>query len=152
MKTVESDLKFLDYKIISFEYISVIDEQNTDIKYEVTIAPKLSKPQEITDGPLKGHNMVKVNLTVKIRGKVGKRMPVKLKCEILGLFVSEKLSQENIIHFCATSGVANLLSIVRSIVISFTSQTGNKPIIMPLINLLQTYKKNIQKKSSNNLN
>jgi len=143
MKVVKSDLKFLDYKLTNFEYTASTNEEE-NIEYEVTIETKLRKPKKISEPPIRGY-LMRIDLELKIRGKVGKRVPIKVKCALSGIFSSEKLEEKEFVRLCATSGVANLIIVARSIIISFTSQTGNKPIIMPLINLLETYKKSIEK-------
>jgi len=142
MKTVKSSLEFVDYKITSFEYQSSLDSSEK-IKYTISIETKMGKLKEKSEIEFK-KNLARIDLNLKLKGKVGKRIPVKITCSISGIFAADKMiSEEDFMKLCSTSGVANLLMILRSIIISFTSQTGNKPIIMPFINLLETYRRNI---------
>ena len=142
MKAQKSTLEFLDYKITKFEYENSSIKIFKNIKYEVKINTKVGKP--ILDEQSSSY-INRVDLDIHVRGKAGRTVPTKIKCSISGLFGADaSLNKEEFLKFCTTSGVANLIMISRSIIISFTSQTGNKPIILPLINLLKTYEKHFK--------
>jgi preprotein translocase subunit SecB len=137
---VKSSLEFVDYRITNFEY-KVSLENNENIDYLITIEPKIGKLEKASRNDDE-KNFARIDLKLQLKGKAGRKVPLKINCSISGIFTADKtLTDEKFVHLCSTSGVANLLMIVRSLIISFTSQSGNKPIIMPLINLIETYRK-----------
>ncbi|QTA38522.1 protein-export chaperone SecB [Thermosipho ferrireducens] len=139
MKAQKSILEFLDYRITKFEYINASFKEIKNINYEVLINTKIGKPV-LEDKSNK--YLSRLDLDIQIKGKSGRTVPVKVKCSISGLFsASTEINEEEFLKLCSTSGFANLIMISRSVIISFTSQTGNKPIVLPLINLLKTYEK-----------
>ncbi|SHH27655.1 protein-export chaperone SecB [Thermosipho atlanticus] len=144
MKAQKSDIEFLDYKITKFEYVNLLQSKEENIKYEVRVNPQIGK---IVKDDEHGKYFVRLDLALQINGKKGRTILTKIRCSITGLFAgSTKLNEKDFLSLCATSGFANLIMITRSVIISFTSQSGNIPVIMPLINLLKTYEQNSQKK------
>ena len=65
---------------------------------------------------------------------------------IFGKFSSAVLlEEEKFKEMCLLNGVATLFQISRAVMVSFTSQTGNTPIIIPLTNINSSLKTENQK-------
>jgi len=84
-----------------------------------------------------------LSLSVKVRGRSGRKIALKLDATIKGRFEAPgNMKDKTFEDFCMISGTATLIPLLRATIISFTSQAGmNPPIRIPLINVPQSLSK-----------
>lgn len=141
MKMKESDVVLLDYRITRFHYDSeIILEDEEKIKYESYMKLGLTEPvhQEIKGEEV---TLLRLDIELRIRGKVKRKNVVKIDLSISGMMGTQKLTEEEFKKIAPGVGVSNLLAIARSAVISLTSQTGNPPVLLPILNIRESIKK-----------
>ncbi|RLC70238.1 MAG: hypothetical protein DRI26_07550 [Chloroflexi bacterium] len=76
--------------------------------------------------------------TVKVRGRVGRKVVTKIDVSIVGIFLGKDMDRVTFEKFCKLNGLANLLMVVRAYISSTTSQMGRPPVVIPLVNLYKT--------------
>jgi len=134
MSAEQSIFSFDEYSITDIQYIFDRDlmAQNRDKKvdFSVQFTPEI-KINEL-EGKLSGI----VKLQISVEGKVKKMNLVNTSVNIFGKFSSSNLEKDKFNQYCRLNGVATLFQIARALIISFTSQTGNIPIIIPLTNII----------------
>ena len=87
-----------------------------------------------------------VDLHIDLKLKSGKVTFISTKLSIKGNFAGKNMNKQQFIEFMKFSGVSNLTQIARSYIISMTSQLGiMPPIVLPMINLVEFYKKQERK-------
>lgn len=125
-----SDFSFDGYKINKFNFI----HKKTDSK-KVNFVASLEKTEFKKTNKLKIPQKGTLTVDFKIIGKNDKTEEVAIDIEITGYFSAKFEDEEKFEKFCKFNGLINLLNIVRSFIISTTSQTGHPTVIMPLINI-----------------
>lgn len=134
----KSSFQLVRYRILSSHIDFNPETDGEKLIYTVDLEPhffiELPTSEESERSALEG----KVELKIKILGKQkpkGKAIrSVEIKIE--GLFTGEGLQKEQFESLLKINGTFALLNIVRSYIISTTSQMGFKePIIMPFLNI-----------------
>lgn len=137
-KFAKSPFKLTKYRILSSHIDFSSETDGKKLIYTVDLEPQFfiesSKLEETNASALEG----KILLKIKIHGKNKPKGKIlrSVEVEIEGFFTAEGLSQEVFDNLLKINGTFALLSIVRSYIISTTSQLGFKePIIIPFINI-----------------
>jgi len=146
MKAQKSFFSFDDYSIEKTEYKfnREVASQYRDelVNFSLNFDPEISI-EEIKEGFIGN-----IKLKVSVRGKIKNRIVTKMNVYILGKFSSTSLGEEKFREMCYLNGIATLFQISRAVIVSFTSQTGNTPIIIPLTNIASSI--DIEKKKTQN--
>ncbi|MCL4408336.1 MAG: hypothetical protein M1542_08270 [Thermotogae bacterium] len=133
MNAEKSIFSFDEYSITDIQYTfdRNLMAQNRDkmVDFSVQFTPEIQINE--LESKLDGI----VQLRISVEGKVENKNLVNASVNIFGKFSSSDLGKDKFDQYCRLSGVATLFQIARAVVISFTSQTGNTPIIIPLTNI-----------------
>lgn len=133
MNAEKSNFSFDEYSITDIQYTFDRDlmVQNSDkmVDFSVQFIPEIQINEQA--GKLSGI----VKLRIYVEGKIENKKLVNTDINIYGKFSSSTLEKDKFDQYCRLSGVATLFQIARAVIISFTSQTGNTPIIIPLTNI-----------------
>lgn len=81
-----------------------------------------------------------LDLIVKVKAKVKKKLLFKIELEMTGLFAGnkEKLSLEKFTEMLEVNGLITVLPICRAYLVGVTSQSGiHPPVQIPMINVLK---------------
>ncbi len=141
VKMKESDIALLDYRVTKFSYDSdIILEDEEKIKYESYMKLGVSGPFQKEINEKEKVLLLRLDMELRIRGKIKRKNVVKINIKISGMLGTEKLSEEKFKELAPGVGVSNLLAIARSVILSFTSQTGNPPVMMPILNVKESLK------------
>jgi preprotein translocase subunit SecB len=83
----------------------------------------------------------KLKLDIKFNLKSGRKIYIGFKTEIIGTFLSpKKVGKDDFISYLQYSGTPILIQIVRSFLMSITSQAGLvPPVVIPMINITKLY-------------
>lgn len=136
-EAVKAEFRFLAYRISDFSFS--IQEGVKDIETSLKMDPKLEHVRS-DDGCHFGI----LSLSVRIRGRRGKKVVLKLDATIKGKFdAPESMKAETFESFCIINGTATLIPLLRATIMSFSSQAGmNPPIRIPLVNVPKSFSEN----------
>ncbi|RKX36486.1 MAG: hypothetical protein DRP19_03735 [Thermotogae bacterium] len=65
---------------------------------------------------------------------------MKIDMTISEMLGTQRLSEDEFKKVAPGVGISNLLAIARSAVLSLTSQTGNPPVMLPILNVRESMK------------
>ncbi len=122
----------------SFEIKNFISN-NQQLETQVTIKPNINvlKSENTSDNQI---SIVDLIIGMNLKNKDVSFVEVNLS--IKGSFIGEGINEQQFMELVKFSGVSNLIQISRSYIISMTSQLGiMPPIVLPMINLEELYKK-----------
>ena len=140
VKMKESDLVLLDYRITKLHYDSeIILENKENIKYETHMKLGVSDPIHREINKEKAM-LMRIDIELRIRGKIKRKNIVKIDMTISEMLGTQRLSEDEFKKVAPGVGVSNLLAIARSAVLSLTSQTGNPPVMLPILNVRESMK------------
>ncbi|WGS64654.1 hypothetical protein [Marinitoga aeolica] len=129
-KLMSSDFFFDKYKINKFNFT----HKKSDSK-KVNFVASLEKTEFKKTNKSKDSQKGTLTVGFKIVGKNDKTEEVSIYIEATGYFSAKFEDEEKFERFCKFNGLINLLNVIRSYIISVTSQTGHPTVIMPLINI-----------------
>ena len=134
---VYAEFRFLAHRISDFSFTLQEGIKNMSVSLDLD-DPELEY-WRTDNGCLLGL----LSLSVKVRGRSGRKMALKLNATIKGRFEAPgNMEDKTFEDFCMISGTATLIPLLRAAIISFTSQAGlNPPIRIPLINVPQSLSK-----------
>lgn len=139
-KMKESDLVLLDYRITKLHYDSeIILENKENIKYETHMKLGVSDPIHCEINKEKAM-LMRIDIELRIRGKIKRKNIVKIDMTISEMLGTQRLSEDEFKKVAPGVGISNLLAIARSAVLSLTSQTGNPPVMLPILNVRESMK------------
>lgn len=139
-KMKESDLVLLDYRITKLHYDSeIILENKENIKYETHMKLGVSDPIHREINKEKAM-LMRIDIELRIRGKIKRKNIVKIDMTISEMLGTQRLSEDEFKKVAPGVGISNLLAIARSAVLSLTSQTGNPPVMLPILNVRESMK------------
>lgn len=135
-EVVNADFRFLAHRISDFSFS--LQEGVKNMSISLDIDPDLE--YKCLDN---GCYIGLLTLSVKVRGRSGRKISLKLDASIKGKFEAPASMEKNTFEsFCMISGTATLIPLLRAAILSFTSQAGmNPPIKIPLINVPQSLSK-----------
>lgn len=135
-ETVNAEFRFLAHRISDFSF--TLQEGVRNMSISLDMDPELEY-KRIDNGCHFGL----LTLSIKVRGRSGRKIALKLDATIKGRFEAPEIMEENTFkNFCMISGTATLIPLLRATIMSFTSQAGmNPPIRIPLINVPQSLSK-----------
>jgi len=140
VKMKESDLVLLDYRITKLHYDSeIILENKENIKYETHMKLGVSDPIHREINKEKAM-LMRIDIELRIRGKIKRKNIVKIDMTISEMLGTQRLSEDEFKKVAPGVGISNLLAIARSAVLSLTSQTGNPPVMLPILNVRESMK------------
>lgn len=142
-EAVLSDLKFNGYRILEVEYKNyktLPGATEYEISFEKNTPFKLDESKKTA----------LLVLQMKLKGSVGGDLTTELAVTIEGKFSTDTMEVDSFLKTTLVSGMATLVTLLRSFIASFTSQTGYNPIILPLINVQATIDKATKNASPEN--
>lgn len=141
-EVILSDLKFNGYRILKVEYKNYKTPRGTP-QYEINFENTPFKLEETK----KAASLV---LQMKLKGSIDGELTTEMAVTIEGKFSTDTMEIDNFLKTTLVGGMATLVTLLRSFVASFTSQTGYNPIILPLINVQATIDKATSNTSQEN--
>lgn len=139
MKAEKSDFSFDEYSITDMKYKFdrdlAIHKATKMVNFSINFVPDVHIDE--LENKLEGF----VDLKLSIDGLVDDDKLAEIFINILGKFSAIDMNKSTFENFCRINGVASLFQIARAIIASFTSQTGNMPILIPLINVTSSKEK-----------
>jgi len=108
---------------------------NKKLKPDLDISPTFEVYED------ENHLTGKLELEIKFNLKSGRIIFIGFKAKIIGTFVSpKKIGKDQFIKFLKYSGTPMLIQIVRSFLMSLSSQSGLvPPIVIPIIDSTSCY-------------
>ncbi len=130
---VNAEFRFLAHRISDFSFTLQEGVRNMSISLDMDPVLEYKRINN-------GCHLGLLTLSVKVRGRSGRKTALKLDATIKGRFEAPDTMEENTFeNFCMISGTATLIPLLRATIMSFTSQAGmNPPIRIPLINVPQS--------------
>lgn len=141
-EAVLSDLMFNGYRIREVEYKNHKTLRGAT-EYEISFENTPFKLDE-------AKKTASLVLQMKLKGSVGGDLTTEMSVTIEGKFSTDTMDIDSFLKTTLVSGMATLVTLLRSFVASFTSQTGYSPIILPLINVQATIDKAAKNTSPDN--
>ncbi len=138
-RKIESLFKMTSFSIYkaSFEVKNkILNLKDKKLHTNVKLNVNISKAKTVNNEE-KGN----ANIDLSFSLRMGRLTFLNVKLSISGQFEAVNMKEETFEELIKYSGVANLLQIARSYIISMTSQNGlTPPAVLPMINLVELYK------------
>lgn len=141
-EAILSDLKFNGYRILEVEYKNYKTLPGA-ADYEISFENTPFKLDEAKKTAL-------LVLQMKLKGSVSGDLTTEMSVKIEGKFSTDTMDIDSFLKTTLVGGMATLVTLLRSFIASFTSQTGYNPIILPLINVQATIDKAAKNTSPDN--
>ncbi len=122
--------------MISSVVFEVKDEfRNVELRPDFSIEPEYEILQG--SGTLQGRLLLEVAFKLRL----GRKILIRFECSAEGFFTAnESIAKEQFVRFLKYSGTPILLQIVRSFLISLSSQAGlTPPLLIPLVDTTKLY-------------
>lgn len=128
MSHTKSQLSFKNFLVQDFEYKKVfeIEKPETGESVSLSIQPRALISRK--------NNFLHILLNTKF---IDYKLEISIKGVFIGVFEFETDDEDLLINFLSLNAPAIIFPYIRSLISSFTSQSGSETVILPTLNLIR---------------